>query len=130
VSENRTLFTLFALLNVAGYDEENNSQGLDAVRKRVREHLARATPDQLRQRVQAYYRQHSKAVHSYAAVALATSGPPHFTPTKSFTEITAESPYRELKELPGLLREFHAAVPVDKIYEDIRGEYQSYRGRS
>jgi hypothetical protein len=131
VSENRTVFTLFALLNVAGYDEENNSQGMHAVRKRVRERLARVTPSPLRQRLQAYYRQHSKAAtnHSYTAVALATSGPPGFTPTQSFAEITAESPYRELKGLPGLLREFHANVPADSLYEDVRGEYQAYAGR-
>jgi hypothetical protein len=131
VSESKTVFTLFALLNVAGYDEENNSQGMHAVRKRVRERLVRATPEQLRQRLQAYYRQHREAAttHSYTAVALATSGPPGFTPTQSFTEITAESPYRQLKDLPGLLREFHAAVSADNLYEDVRGEYLAHAGR-
>jgi hypothetical protein len=131
VSESRTVFTLFALLNVAGYDVENNSQGMHAVRTRMRERLARATPEPLRQRLRAYYRQHSKAAttHSYAAIALATSGPPGFTPTKSFAEITGESPYRELKELPGLLREFHAAVSADNLYDGVRGEYLSYAGR-
>src|ERR1700687_894608 len=80
VSTSRTVFTLFALLNVAGYDEEDNPQGMHAVRKRVRDRLARATPEQLRHRLQAYYRQHGKVAttDSYAAVALATSGPPGF----------------------------------------------------
>jgi hypothetical protein len=131
VSENKTVFTLFALLNVAGYDEEDNPQGMHPVRKRVNERLARATPEQLRQRLQAYYRQHNKAAmtHSFTAIALATSGPPDFTPKKSFAEITAESPYRELKDLPDLLREFHAAVSADKLYEDVQGEYLAYAGR-
>jgi hypothetical protein len=131
VSENRTVFTLFALLNVAGYDEENSSQGMHAVRKRVREYLGRVTPDGWRQRLQAYYRQHSKTAttHTYTAIALSTSGPPGFTPRKSFREITTESPYRELKDLPDLLREFYAAVSMDELYEDVRAEYLSYGGR-
>lgn len=34
------LFTLFAALNAAGYDEENNEQGFSAVRQQVRDELA------------------------------------------------------------------------------------------
>jgi hypothetical protein len=34
------LFTLFAALNAAGYDEENNEQGMSAVRRQVRAALA------------------------------------------------------------------------------------------
>lgn len=40
LAADERLFTLFAALNAAGYDEENNEQGFSAVRQQVRDELA------------------------------------------------------------------------------------------
>jgi len=37
VFENKTIFTLFDFLNLAGYDSENDSAGMHPVRNRVRQ---------------------------------------------------------------------------------------------
>ena len=128
VAEDKTIFTLSAMLNVAGYDEENNSQGMHPVRVRVRERLSKSIPETLKSRLQAFYRAHQvKPInYSYGVVAKVTSGPPDFAFTKEWKDIESDPQFGQLKELPELLREFYRTVPVEAIYEDVRAEYLSY----
>ena len=128
VSEDKTIFALFAMLNAAGYDEENNKQGMHPVRVRVRERLSIAMPGQLRARLRAFYQAHQLQPinHTYAAVAKLTSGAPDFTFTKEWQDIANTPPYSQLKDLPELLREFYRSVPIEAAYEDVRGEYLRY----
>jgi hypothetical protein len=126
VSEDKTVFTLFALLNVAGYDEENNKQGMHPIRIRMRARLSDMTPELLRERLRSFYQRHPLNIYVYGVVAKLTSGPPDFTFTKEWKDVENTQPFSQLKDLPELLREFHRVVPVDAIYQDVRGEYLSY----
>jgi len=126
VSEDKTIFVLFALLNVAGYDEENNAQGMHPVRIRVRDRISKATPDPLKERLRSFYRQHPSSIYAYGVVAKLTAGPPDFTFTREWKDVENTPPFSQLKDLPELLREFYRAVPVEAIYQDVRGEYLSY----
>jgi hypothetical protein len=128
VSESKTIFTLFAMLNVAGYDEENNKEGMHLVRVKVRERLSEVTPQQLKERLRKFYRAHQSQStnHTYAVVATLTSGAPDFSFTKEWKDIENTPPYNQLKDLPGLLREFYLAVPIDVLYEEVRPEYLSF----
>jgi hypothetical protein len=126
VSEDRTIFVLFALLNVAGYDEENNAQGMHPVRTRVRDRVSKATPEPLLERLRSFYRQHPSSIYAYGVVAKLTSGPPDFTFTREWKDVENTQPFSQLKDLPELLREFYGAVPVEAIYQDVRGEYLGY----
>lgn len=72
VSEDKTVFVLFALLNVAGYDEENNERGMHPVRVRVRERVSETIPGPLRERLRAFYQQHQLGVYAYGVVAKLT----------------------------------------------------------
>src|SRR5262249_40693981 len=57
VTEDLTVFTLFALLNAAGYDLENRPQ-MHPVRVRVRSAMASRVNPALRQRLRAFYDAH------------------------------------------------------------------------
>ena len=126
VSEDKTVFVLFALLNVAGYDEENNEQGMHPVRQRVRDRVSKAIPEPLRERLRSFYQQHQLSIYAYGVVAKLTSGPPDFAFTKEWKDVESTQPFSQLKDLPEMLRDFHRAVPTDSIYQDVRGEYLSY----
>jgi hypothetical protein len=126
VSEDKTIFALFALLNVAGYDAENNKLGMHPIRRKVRERVSRVMPEPLRARLRAFYQQHPLSIHTYGVVAKLTSGPPDFTFSKEWKDIENTQPYSQLKDLPELLREFYRAVPLDAVYEDVRVEYVRY----
>jgi hypothetical protein len=126
VTEDKTIFVLFALLNLAGYDAENNKQGMHPIRIKVRDRLSNITPEPLRTKLRDFYQQHPLSIHTYGVVAKLTSGPPDFTFTKEWKDIQNTPPYGQLKDLPELLREFYRAVPVDALYEDVRGEYLKY----
>lgn len=128
VSESKTIFTLFAMLNVAGYDEENSKDGMHPVRVKVRERLSKVTPQQLKERLQKYYRAHplQNINYTYAVVASLTSGAPDFTFTKEWKDVENTPPFSQIKDLPELLREFYRAVPIDALYEEVRPEYLSF----
>jgi hypothetical protein len=126
VSEDKTIFILFTLLNIAGYDEENNKQGMHPVRIRVRDRLSRITPEPLQVRLRSFYQQHPLSIYTYGVVAKLTSGEPDFTFTKEWKDVENTPPFNQLKDLPELLREFHRTVPVDALYEEVLGEYLKY----
>jgi hypothetical protein len=125
VRESPTIFTLFAFLNAAGYDEENRP-AMHPVRLHVRRALDSRLPAQLRTECQAYYAAHDSTATpwTYAVVAMATSGPPDFSFGSEWTQnLAGQAEFAQLSELPALLRRFVAAVPVDSLYRSVRAEY-------
>jgi len=135
VREDATVFTLFALLNVAGYDEENREAGMHPVRVRVREALEKNLNPQLRKDLRAFYAQHAQEADtwSYSVVAMATSGPPSFTPTREWTdELVQDARFGDLAPLHELLRRFYQSARVEELYAPVRPAYLAvigdYRG--
>ena len=127
VTENQTVFALFCLLNLGGYEEENNSAGMHPVRVRVRQELARKVPPELAQRVREYYRQHPKAEpYEYSVVALSTGGPPGFELTAGWADVNKDARFAALADLPDLLREFSSSTPLDSIYAGVQADYRKY----
>jgi hypothetical protein len=139
VEEDRTLYTLFAMLNAAGYDEENNVE-MHPVRRAVRGALPRRLPDTVFTQLDAFYtRVGGRAdVGGYAMAAKATSGPPDFAPLFDWADgtvaaerfATAPQPISHvlaaLSGLPALLRAFHATFPVDSVYRTHAAMYRGY----
>jgi len=126
VRDSPTIFTLFAFLNAAGYGEENDlAAGMHPVRQQVRAAVDDALPAALRERAAAFYRTHAAQATpwTYAVVAMSTSGPPAFTFGPEWQEISHEGEFAALAELPDLLREFCAAVHVDRIRAGVRDAY-------
>jgi len=125
VSENKNIFTVFAFVNLAGYDDENNDGGMHPVRKLVREQVAKLTPDALQQRIRSFYKEHKVEGpnFAYAVVATATSGPTKFKFSPGWSEIANQAPFHDLAGMPALLREFYTAIPLDTIYAGVRKDY-------
>jgi hypothetical protein len=128
VTENKTIFTLFCLLNLGGYDEENNPDGMHPVRVRVREQLAHTVPSKLAKHIRDFYRQHSGAQPSdYSVVAMSTGGPPDFRFTAEWAEETSkQASFAALADLPVLLRELYTSAPIEEIYAGVRPDYHKY----
>jgi len=125
IAESETVFAAFAFLNLAGYDDENNPDGMHPVRIRVRARLTAEVPPQLIATSRAYYRAHvaNATTHTYAVVAMATSGPPHWAHGPEWDEIESDAKYRELSSALPLWRDFCATAPIPAMYDDVRDAY-------
>jgi hypothetical protein len=127
VTENKTVFTLFCLLNLGGYDEENNPDGMHPVRVRVREQLAHRVRPELAKRIRDFYRQHSSAeLSDYSVVAMSTGGPPDFKFTAEWRDVSKEASFAALVDLPVLLHELYTSAPIEEIYAGVRPDYRKY----
>ena len=127
VTENKTIFTTFCLLNLGGYDEENSPDGMHPVRVRVREQLLRTVRPELAKRIRDFYRQHSGAQPSdYSVVAISTGGPPDFKFTAEWPDVSKQTSFAALVDLPVLLRELYASTPIEEIYASVRPDYSKY----
>jgi hypothetical protein len=129
VTEDLTVFTLFALLNVAGYDDENRQEGMHPVRSQIRRVLQQQLDPQRREELRSFYqktRQHANP-WSYSVVAKATSGPPSFAPTAEWADDLAhEARFGSLSELHDLLRRFYVEARIPELYEQVRPAYLEY----
>jgi len=127
VTENKTIFTLFCLLNLGGYDKENNPDGMHPVRVRVREQLASRVRPELAKRIRNFYRQHASAQPSdYSIVAMSTGGPPDFKFTAEWPDVSKDASFAALADLPVLLRELYTSSPIEEIYAGVRPDYRKY----
>ena len=131
VTENKTIFTLFCLLNLGGYDEENNPDGMHPVRVRVREQLAHNVPLELAKRIRDFYRQHATAdastdAYRYTVVAMSTGGAPGFKFTADWPDVGRDPSFAALADLPVLLRDLYASAPIEEIYASVRPDYLKY----
>ena len=127
VSENNTIFTLFCLLNVGGYNEENNSGGMHPVRVKVRERLSHTVPPALAQRIRDFYREHPhSSPYDYAVVAMSTGGAPDFKFSVGWPQVSKEASFAALSDLPALLRELYANASIEEIYSAVHPDYLAY----
>lgn len=129
VSEDLTVFTLFALLNAAGYDDENREAGMHPVRLQVRQAVQQQLRPGFQEELRRFYEEHKQHASqwSYLVVAKATAGPPSFTPTAEWTQDLAQKPeFGPLSELHGLLRRFYVEAPVQQLYALVRPAYHEY----
>lgn len=129
IEEDPSVFTLFALLNAAGYDEENSPQGMHPARVEVRKALERRLPSALSSDIRRYYRAKGPQATPwhYSVVALSTSGPPDFRPTAEWTnEISRMEAFAALADLQPLLRRFHREARIPSLYREVRPAYLAY----
>lgn len=130
VTENKTIFTLFCLLNLGGYDEENNPAGMHPVRIQVRQQLARVVPPDVATRIHSFHQDHKNAEpFNYSVVAMLTSGPPDFKFTAEWSDVRKDPSFGSLESLPPLLHDLYATSPIEKIYAQVRPDYQRYIGQ-
>lgn len=116
VTENKTIFTLFCLLNLGGYDEENDPTGMHPVRVRARQQLASEVPPSVAKRIRDYYRQHKESsTYQYSVVAMSTSGPPDFRFTAEWQETKKDASFGSLEDLPICCASFMRRLPLRRF---------------
>ncbi len=126
VEESLTIFSLFAFLNAAGYDQEN-TQSMHGVRMQVRASLLHNLSPNLREAAQAFYAAAPLSPWHYSVAALATNGAPAFEPSALWRDdLSANEEFASLNGLAPLLRRFHTEAGVPALYETVRPSYIAY----
>jgi hypothetical protein len=128
VRDNAAVFSVFVLLNAAGYDAGTDTP-MHAVRRSVRGALPRLVADTTFEKIEAYYtsRGASSDIAAYLVAAVATSGPPNFNPTFAWDDDAANRPaFRAHAQLPVLLRSFARSVRLDSIYRSQQAAHLAY----
>ncbi|HXE90092.1 MAG TPA: hypothetical protein VNK82_03915 [Terriglobales bacterium] len=122
---HKNIFIVFAFLNAAGYDFEN-TEHMHPVRVAVRKEVDASLPAALRERMRTYFRERqvSPANWTYAIAAVAMGPPPSFEYGPEWNEVKNQEPFRQIDDLPVMLREFYGAVPVERIWAEQRPEYE------
>lgn len=127
--EDSTIFTLFALLNVAGYDDENRETGMHPVRRTIRAQLDTLVSPEFRTRLRDFYDLHRAHASpwTYGVVAKASSGPPDFAPDSVWTnDLAGRGEFAGMEKMHAFLREFHRKVPVEQLYAGVGKDYTEY----
>jgi hypothetical protein len=78
VRHDAAVFTASILLNLTGYDEEND-ESCHPVRERIRQQMAEELPAELTAELKEFRSDHSTHFMAYIQFALSTEGPPSFT---------------------------------------------------
>jgi hypothetical protein len=129
LSEDPTIFTLFALLNEAGYDYENREAGMHPVRARIRAEVDTLISPEFKARLRTFYTDHSAQANTwtYCVVAKASSGPPDFAPDSVWVkELAGNGEFNNMDKVHALLREFYRKLPIPRLYGEVRKEYKTY----
>lgn len=131
VDHNKTVFTLFAFLNAAGYDDENNPRSMHPVRVKVRQEVASRLGPALQDSMKKFYGPlRSKMVPwDFLIYAAHTTGPPDFQPTEKLQQLaqTLVQPEKleALKPLSALLQAFYREAQIEALFEKVRPEYEN-----
>ncbi|HET9232752.1 MAG TPA: hypothetical protein VFP10_01270, partial [Candidatus Eisenbacteria bacterium] len=127
--EDSTIFTLFALLNLAGYDDENREAGMHPVRQSIRADLDTLVSSEFRTRLRDFYALHRAhaSTWTYSVVAKSSSGPPDFAPDSVWTnDLAGRGEFAGMEKVHAFLREFHRKVPVEQLYAGVKKDYSEY----
>jgi hypothetical protein len=119
------LFTLFAALNAAGYDDENFDLAYHPVRQQVRQALAGRSFSGM-ERLQAQM----KFVHSYNFVVWSL----HYNPPPDFTRRVSGWAFNDIPALlflglDDILRDFYDEMDIHSLWQAARPEYELTAGR-
>jgi hypothetical protein len=127
--EDPAIFTLFTLLNVAGYDDENRETGMHPVRRRIRAEVDTLISPEFKARLREFYDLHRAQASpwTYCVVAKASSGPPDFAPDSVWTQdLKGKGEFAGMDKVHALLREFHRKIPMDRLHGEVRRDYVAY----
>jgi tetratricopeptide (TPR) repeat protein len=121
------MFVVMAALNIAGFDYESNSQTLSPARAKLREDLAGKVPQQLKEKLAAYYKEHRRAgvdeavdASRYAALSFMMTPPPSFSIYETDSNKVPED-LRPLLTFIPLVQEFYVKCGI----KDLAPKYLS-----
>lgn len=123
---NRTLFTVMAAINSAGYDTEIDSPSNHQLRKAIRDYLAQQDIPSLGA-IRRFVRDHKPAdprqeLSQYVSWALLSKGPPEFTPARSDFPQPPEA--AALYELPPLMAQFYKEANIESLWQRVQPYFE------
>lgn len=125
------IFAVFALLNLAGYEEENSSWGMHPIRQFVRQELIKTTAPGTVAKAKSYYEKHQATATpwTYSVVIMATDGPPNFAFNRTWDELRQDKRFAALTGVPALVKELYSKGRVPVLFERTRAEYEKNSGQ-
>jgi TolA-binding protein len=116
---DRTLFTVLAAINAAGYDTGANSAAAHPLRNFIREQLAAKDLPSIRAMTE-FYKDHkhgdpSEDLAQYISFALSVGGPPDFQFLGTYDRLPPD--VRQLSELPPILSLFYQEAGIDDLWK-------------
>lgn len=123
VQADERIFTIFAALNAAGYNDENNPQGMHPVRQIVRERLA----SKHLKGVNALSRfVHNGAEFGFTQWVLSMYGePPAFNPIKKKNPFFSWISKQFYFEPDDCLRSFYQEANIESLWKEFRPNYEA-----
>jgi TolA-binding protein len=122
---NKTLFTVMAALNAAGFDTQANSPTNSPLRQTIKDEILRRKPaslDEIRR-----YRLRQRAddpaleYRQFAGYALLVKGAPNFEPRMLRNELPPDVAL--LEELGPALQKFYAEAGIEELWKQAQPEY-------
>ncbi len=113
-----TLFTVMAAVNAAGYDSMIDSPSNSALRKRVRETLAKTNIPSL-PALKSFFAKHNQ-ISPYISFALTCEGPPNFVIRKRDIEVPPE--VVQVNGLTPLMAAFYKEAHIDELFRSAQPE--------
>lgn len=126
---NENLFYVLAAMNAAGYDEGIDLPDNSALRKQLREYLAKQNISGLAELKQ-FYRRHMARPGPYAGVqdlsqyisyALSVTGPPDFAWRTRDVEVPPDA--KALEGFTPLMIDFYRQAKLDRLWNQVRPIY-------
>src|ERR1700728_580248 len=121
---SKTLFTVLAAINAAGYDANLDSNANSPVRKRVREALGSKhldSVDALKKFVADHHQADPEAeLSQYISFALSIEGPPDFPYWLAPQEIPPD--VRKLDGLNELIADFYSEAGIQDLWKQVQPE--------
>jgi tetratricopeptide (TPR) repeat protein len=131
IDSSKSLFTVLAAINAAGYDANLSSPANHPLRKAIRDEVARRKPpvlDELRTFVR-QHRQDTDAAHLrlFVSYALLTEGPPKFA--WRIKEFQLPPDVGAMKDLAPLLEKFYTQAGVEELWQRSQPALEQFIAR-
>jgi tetratricopeptide (TPR) repeat protein len=120
------MFTMMALINVAGYDEDLDGPSNHPARKWVRQQILARNPALLAD-LRQFYKDHRRdnwqqEFSQYVSFALITDGPPDFNPRFIWNEVPPDA--QELRGLEAYLKLFYDEADIPSLWRVVEPQFE------
>ncbi len=120
------MFTMMALINAAGYDEDLDGPSNHPARKWVRQQIAMRNPAII-QDLKQFYKDHRRdnwqqELSQYVSFALITDGAPAFEPRFIWNEVPPDA--QELRGLEAYLKLFYDEADIPSLWRVVEPQFE------
>lgn len=128
---SKTMFTVLAAINAAGYDDGLNSPSAHPLRKAVRDEIARRNPPSVAA-IREFMRQHRQEdatweLRLYISYSLLVTDPPEFA--WRIKEYQLPPDVAALRDFAPILAKFYKEASIDELWQRSQPAYEQFMER-